>query len=173
MAIAHVNRATTPKGKQIIGNMKRREIIEHIEKLKKRLKATWNLPIPLNAQCVKCKSHPYLCGCSTREKWVVNGKDGQGMSKLKISLMKWNQQGATAYLENDDGDSLQISLSKTSQNAKKVCLDAAKKLRKLADDFECLAEMDKPFHFKTQEAVAKRKVKLPPSHPGINQEVKS
>lgn len=73
---------------------------------------------------------------------------------LRIRLARWNSVGAVAGLANEDHDSVDVVLHKSKQNPKAICLEAAKRLRKLADAFERLSEMDNPFKEATQRAAA-------------------
>lgn len=76
------------------------------------------------------------------------------MASLAIRLAKWNDLGASAGLDDCDGAYVEVVKCKTSRNAKSICLEAAKRLRKFADDFERLAEADEPFRESTQTAVS-------------------
>ena len=67
----------------------------------------------------------------------------------------WNSKGAVAEIEDDDMNSIEIALNKDRQNPKAICTEAARRLRKLADDFDRLALMEEPFKAKTQLAAAK------------------
>lgn len=76
------------------------------------------------------------------------------MAKVRIALAKWNRNGAVASI--DDGESsVDIVLHKTRCDSNAVCVAAARKLRKLADDFERLSKMDDAFKEKTQRAASK------------------
>jgi len=72
--------------------------------------------------------------------------------KSRIVLSQWNNQGACTYIENDE-ESFQVSLSKTTRNAKSICKSTAKRLRALADKFDVLAESQEPFNSTTQDQV--------------------
>lgn len=77
------------------------------------------------------------------------------MAKTKIRLALWNDKGAVAGIEDGDMNDVDIVLHKGKRDAKAICLEAAKRLRKLADDFERLSEMDEPFKETTQRAATK------------------
>ena len=76
------------------------------------------------------------------------------MPKARIRLAMWNSNGAVAGIEDDDMN-VDIVLHKSRQEPKAICKEAAKQLRRLADDFERLATMDEPFKEKTQRAAEK------------------
>jgi len=75
------------------------------------------------------------------------------MATTKIRLSVWNSKGALACIEDTDGDSVDIALSKTTKSAKTICKRAAERLRQLAAKFEALAETEEPFKFVTQEQI--------------------
>lgn len=66
------------------------------------------------------------------------------MTTLKITLARYNSDGLIAYIEDDDMNDLEIHCSPGHNNAKRVCLTAAHKLRLLADAYEILAAMEQP-----------------------------
>lgn len=72
------------------------------------------------------------------------------MAKPRIKLALWNDEGAVASIE-DNMEDVDIVLHKTNRDPKVICLKAAKRLRKLADDFERLANMENPFKEETQK----------------------
>lgn len=78
--------------------------------------------------------------------------------KLQIAISKLNESGSLARLENDDMDSVDFCISNTSQDAKKLCLKAAKELREYAARFEMLANEPDPFKEATQNRVNRAKV---------------
>ena len=75
--------------------------------------------------------------------------------KARISLMHYNDRGAVAAIDDGDMDRVQIVLSQTKRDAPSICAEAAKRLRKLADAFERLAEADDPFTDKAQKQAMK------------------
>ena len=77
------------------------------------------------------------------------------MPKARIRLAMWNSQGAVAGIEDDDMNDIDLVLHKSRQDPKAICKEAAKRLRRLADDFDRLATMDEPFKEKAQRAAAK------------------
>lgn len=56
-----------------------------------------------------------------------------------------------------DGDlhNIDIVSCKSTKDPVSICLEAARRLRKLADDFERLSAIDEPFKEKTQRAIIK------------------
>lgn len=78
--------------------------------------------------------------------------------KLKIAISLLNESGSLARLENDDMDSVDFCESNTSQDAKKLCMKAAKELREYAARFEMLANEPNPFKEATQNRVNRAKV---------------
>jgi hypothetical protein len=72
----------------------------------------------------------------------------------KILLSLLNNDGTIASLEDGDSD-VTIVVSNTSRNGKKICLEAAKRLRMFADRFEMLAEFDNPYLCENQDIVNK------------------
>jgi hypothetical protein len=77
------------------------------------------------------------------------------MPKARIRLAMWNSQGAVAGIEDDDMNDINLVLHKSRQDPKAICKEAAKRLRRLADDFDRLSTMDEPFKEKTQRVAAK------------------
>lgn len=55
------------------------------------------------------------------------------MTKPKIVLSLFNDTGAVAYIENDM-DSVEIVRKTKSKDSKKICTEAAKRLRSLAGE---------------------------------------
>lgn len=74
---------------------------------------------------------------------------------LRIHLARWNRVGVVAGVENEGGESVDVVLHKSTCNPKSICLEAARRLRKLADDFERLSAMEEPFKAATQRAAAR------------------
>lgn len=70
---------------------------------------------------------------------------------LKIGLAMYNSNGATAFLEDDEGKTINVLTHSERRNPKQICRLSAKKLRSLADAFDRLAEMDEPFKEKTHK----------------------
>lgn len=68
----------------------------------------------------------------------------------RISLSKLNEEGAIAYIEDDDGNETMIAVDFDNSDAEQICQEAAKELRELADAFDRFAEMEKPFTHKDQ-----------------------
>lgn len=75
----------------------------------------------------------------------------------KIRLSLYNSNGALASIEDEDGDSVDIAVSRTSKSAKAICSRAAETLRRLADKFDVLAESAEPFKVTTQQKVNSKK----------------
>ncbi len=75
----------------------------------------------------------------------------------KIRLSLYNAKGALASIENGDGDSVDIAISRTSKSAQAICSRAAETLRKLADKFDVLAATEDPFKVTTQQKVNNKK----------------
>lgn len=73
----------------------------------------------------------------------------------KIQLLLLGDKGAVAGISDRDFNNVDIVVHKRKRNPKAICTEAAKSLRKLADDFERLSEMDEPFKEKTQRKAAK------------------
>lgn len=70
----------------------------------------------------------------------------------KILLSLLNNDGTIASLEDGDSD-VTIVVSNTSRNGKKICLEAARRLRIFADRFEKLAQFDNPYMCENQDVV--------------------
>lgn len=71
---------------------------------------------------------------------------------LHISLATLRQAGAVASLRNDDGDLMDVVRRNLERDPQKICCEAAEYLRELADAFETLADMPKPFNVVSQQA---------------------
>jgi len=68
--------------------------------------------------------------------------------------------GSSAALVNDDGDVVDI-VSGRSISARSACKKAAKRLRLLAYQFECLANEDTPYQESVQKRINKIKELIP------------
>lgn len=77
------------------------------------------------------------------------------MAEARIWLSLYNDKGAVAGIGGSDLKEVDIVLHKGKRDPKAICLEAAKRLRKLADDFERLSVMDEPFRESTQREAAK------------------
>ena len=76
---------------------------------------------------------------------------------LVAKLLQWNKTGVLAEISDDSSfDYVTVARRRNSMNVRKACLAAAANLRKLADDFELIANADKPFHSSTHEEIARR-----------------
>lgn len=72
--------------------------------------------------------------------------------KTQIELA-YNTSGATAFITNEEGDSITLVISRSRKDPKSVCEKAAAQLRQLADKFEKLGVEDDPFKCVVQERI--------------------
>lgn len=70
-----------------------------------------------------------------------------------ISLAILNTRGASASIEDREGNSACIVRRRDSQDPKGICLEAAQELRRLAGLFEKLAECDNAFNEAVQRGL--------------------
>jgi hypothetical protein len=76
----------------------------------------------------------------------------------QITVRKYNDKGSVAKLiDDEDNQELTLFTLKTSRQPKRLCQKSAAKLRKLADAFDRLAEMQNPFNESTQREAMKER----------------
>lgn len=75
------------------------------------------------------------------------------MEKLKVTLAKYNGEGACVSVENWEGDSLMLHITPWDSDPAVCCKEAADILRETIHRLETLATMKKPFHEATQKKV--------------------
>lgn len=77
------------------------------------------------------------------------------VGKVRIRLALFGDTGAVASVENSDMDIVDIVTNGKRRDPQAMCIKAAARLRKLANDFERLSTMESPFKEKTQRAAEK------------------
>ena len=83
------------------------------------------------------------------------------MMKVKIGITLSGSNGCGAFVEEDGwGSQVDIAKDDWHRDGKTICLEAADKLRELADRFQKLSETKEPFKESTQIKINQSKWKL-------------